>query len=130
MTPASRRQPPPSARPGTALLVANGCGILAAAVFAAVGVRRPAYVAAGEGATPLAQFWAGSSAVRTWALAGPLVVALARPGSPGRSALLTSAGLVQLGDAALGVQRRYLAMATLPAVVGALHLLSARLLCS
>lgn len=120
------RAPKPS-RAHTALLIANGIGIAAAAVFSAAGARRPGYVTA-EPATPAATFWAVSSAVRTWALAGPLLLALVRSDSAARSGLLVTAGLVQLGDAGLGVWQRNPAMATAPALMGAVHLLSARAL--
>ena len=112
----------------TTLLVANGIGAVAAAVFATVGLRRPDYVVPAGQVTPVAEFWVASSAVRTWALAGPLVVALARPGSKARSGLLVASGLVQLGDAALGVRQRNFAMTTAPAIMGVVHLLSARVL--
>lgn len=112
----------------TALLIVNGVGICATAVFAAVGVRRPGYVVPAERVTPLAEFWTASSAVRTWALAGPLVVALTRPGSGSRSGLLVAAGLVQLGDAVLGVRQRNPGMTAAPAIMGAVHLVSARAL--
>jgi len=88
--------------------------VVAAAVFAAAGVRRPGYVVTGGQATPLAHFWATSSAVRTWALAGTLIPALARSDSRDRSVLLVTAGLVQLGDAALGVGQHDPAMTTAP----------------
>ncbi len=115
-------------RARVALLVANGMGIVAAAVFAAEGFRRPNYVVPTEPVTPLAEFWAASSAVRTCALAGPLVVALARRASGACSGLLVAAGLVQLGDAALGVRQRNLAMTGAPAIMGVVHLVSARVL--
>ncbi len=115
-------------RTGTALLLLNSAGVLAAAAFSVAGVHRPGYVAPTEPVTPLAAFWTTSSAVRTWALTGPLLVALSRPDSGSRSALLVVAGLAQLGDAVLGVRRRDPAMATAPAIMGAVHLLSARAL--
>ncbi len=117
-----------SRRSATALLLLNGVGIIAAGAFATAGVRRPGYIAAGEPVTPLAQFWSASSGVRTWALAVPLLLALIRPAAPSRPGLLVAAGLVQLGDAALGMQRRDAAMTAAPAVMGAVHLVSARVL--
>lgn len=78
-----------------------------------------------EPVTALAMFWTTSSAVRTWALAGPLLVALRRSDSGSRSSLLVVAGLTQLGDAVLGVRRRDPAMSAAPAVMGVVHLLSA-----
>ncbi len=103
-------------------------GVVAAAAFAAVGLRRPGYVVPAERVTPLAQFWAESSAVRTLALAGPLLIALTRPASGARSEMLVVAGLVQLGDAALGLRQRNSAMTMAPAIMGAVHLVSARVL--
>ncbi len=117
-----------SSRARTALLIANGLGAVAAAAFAAVGVRQPGYVDSAERVTPLAEFWTASSAVRTWALAGPLVFALTRPDSGSRSGLLLAAGLVQCGDAALGVRKRNPGMTVAPAIMGAVHLVSARVL--
>jgi len=111
-----------------ALLIANGLGVVAAAVFAALGVRRPGYVVPAERVTPLAEFWTASSAVRTWALTGPLLAALTRPNSGSRSGLLLAAGLVQCGDAALGVRHRNPGMTVAPAIMGAVHLVSARVL--
>lgn len=122
------RQPVTDRRTETVLLVVNGVGVVAAAAFSAVGVHRPGYVSHAEPVTPLATFWTTSSAVRTWALAGPLLIALRRSDSGSRSALLVVAGLTQLGDAVLGVRRRDPAMSTAPAVMGVVHLLSARAL--
>lgn len=109
------------------LLVANSVGAVASAVLAAVGVARPAYVAPGTPSSPLTQFWAAASAARTWAITGPLLVGMARRGRPSRQ-LLVAAGTVQLLDSALGVQRRDPRMALLPAVMGVVHLVSARVL--
>ena len=117
-----------SSRTRKALLIANGLGVAAAAAVAAVGVRQPGYADSAERVTPLAEFWTASSAVRTWALAGPLLFALTRPDSGSRSGLLLAAGLVQCGDAALGVRQRNLAMTVAPAIMGTVHLFSARVL--
>lgn len=108
------------------VLVVNAAGAVASAAFAARGVRRPDYVRPGEVPGPLTEFWAASSAVRTWALAGTLLAGL----TTGRQApaLLTVAGLVQLGDSGLGVWQRKADMAVAPAVMGLVHLASARLL--
>ena len=112
-----------------AVLVANGAGAAAAAIFAAVGLARPSYVQAGAASGSLTEFWAASSAVRTWAITIPLLAGLA---TTGRAApqLLTVAGLVQLGDAALGIWQRKPDMTVAPAAMGLLHLTSARLLSS
>lgn len=115
-------------RARTALLIAIGVGIVAATVFAAVGVYRPGYVVPVREGDTLAQFWTASSAVRTWALAAPLVVALTRRDSGSRSGSLVASGLVQCGDAALGVRQRNPGMAVAPAIMGAVHLISARVL--
>ncbi len=116
-----------SGRTRSAVLAVNAVGVTAAAVFAAVGVRRPGHVQPGSVTSPLTGFWAGSSAVRTWAVTGPLLVGILRGG---RSApqLLVVAGLVQVGDAALGVRQHNRPMTVLPAVMGVIHLASARVL--
>jgi len=108
------------------LLAVNAVGSAAAAVFAAVGVRRPGYGQPGSVTTPLTGFWVASSAVRTWAVAAPLLVETLRGGRPAPQ-LLVVAGLVQLGDAALGVRQHNPRMTALPAVMGLVHLASARL---
>ena len=105
----------------------NGAGIAAAAAFGARGVRQPSYVRPSEPVTQLAHFWAASSAVRTWALAAPLLVALGRRPAE-RADLLVVAGLVPCGDAALGARQRNRAMAVAPAIMGVVHLVSARVL--
>ena len=86
---------------------------------------RPDYVRPGSAVTPLARFWSASSAVRTMAVAGPLLQALfgRRAEVP---ALLTVPGLIQLGGSALGPWQRNPDMATAPAILGAEHLVSAR----
>lgn len=108
------------------MLAANAAGMLGSSVFAGVGLARPAYAAEGQPVTPLVRFWAASSAVRTFAVGGPLLVALARRTDDAASALLTVAGLVQLGDAAIGVWQRNRGMTVVPAVVGVAHLATAR----
>jgi hypothetical protein len=59
------------------VLVANGVGAAAAAGFAAVGLGRPSYVEAGSSSGSLSEFWAASSALRTWAITVPLLSELA-----------------------------------------------------
>ena len=107
------------------MLVVNGLGAAGSAVLGVVGVVRPDYVRPGSAATPLTRFWSASSAVRTAAVAVPLLQALARRRAEA-PALLTVAGLVQLGDSALGLWQRKPNMATAPAVMGVVHLISAR----
>ena len=115
-----------STGPRRALLIINGAGAAAAAVFAAAGLARPAYGQAGTPPDSLAEFWAASSAVRTWAITVPLLGGLLT----GRPAphLLTVAGLVQLGDSALGIRQRNPRMTLAPAAMGLVHLASARIL--
>ena len=72
----------------------------------------------------LVRYWSASSAVRTWALTGYLGWAATRGKQPSAE-LLTVAGLIQLGDAALGVWQRNPRMATLPALMGVVHLAGA-----
>ena len=115
-----------SARGRRALLAANAAGVGAAAVFAGVGIARPTFVESGSDPTPPTGFWAASSAVRTWAVAVPLLVGLAREAGPD-PALLVVAGWIQIGDSALGLHRRDPRMTIAPAVMGAVHLLSARI---
>ncbi len=108
-----------------ALLVVNAVGASASTVFSVLGLARPSYVQQGSTSSPLAQFWAASSAVRTWAVTGPLLAQIARGKRP-TPELLVAAGIVQLLDAGLGVWQRKPAMAVLPAVMGLTHLASAR----
>jgi hypothetical protein len=77
--------------------------------------------------SPPAQFWAASSAVRTWAVTVPLLAALAQQGRPAPQ-LLVVAGLIQLGDSALGAWQRKPDMTVAPALMGLIHLSSARVL--
>ena len=109
------------------LLAVNAVGAAAAAVFATVGVVRPAFARPDVPVSPLARFWAASSAIRTWALIGPLLAGMARR-TPPSAELLRAAGLVQLLDAGLGVQQRNPPMTVLPAVMGTVHLISANIL--
>ena len=109
------------------MLAVNGVGVTAAAVFAAAGVRRPGHVQPGSVTSPLTGFWAGSSAVRTWAVSVPLLAGILHSGRPAPQ-LLVVAGLIQLGDAALGVRQHNPPMTVLPAVMGLIHLASARVL--
>ncbi len=98
-------------------------------MFAVVGLVRPGYVQPGSSVSPLAKFWAATSAGRTWAIAGPLLVGIVREGRPAPE-LLVAAGIVQLMDAGLGVWQRNLPMAVLPAAMGLVHLATARVLSS
>lgn len=109
------------------MLAANAVGASASAVFAAVGLVRPGYVQPGSRTSPLAEFWAASSAVRTWAVTGSLLAGIVRGGRPAPQ-LLVAAGVVQLMDAGLGVWQRNPPMAVLPAAMGLVHLASARVL--
>jgi hypothetical protein len=110
-----------------ALLALNIAGAAAAAGFAARGVGAPGFVRPDEAVTPLARFWATSSAVRTWSTTVPLIAALAS-GHRAAPALLAVAGAVQLGDSALGVWQRKADMTAAPAVMGTVHLMSAHAL--
>jgi hypothetical protein len=114
-----------SDRPRSAVLVVNGLGTAAAAAFAAAGLARPDYARPATSVSSLTRFWSAASAVRTWSLSAPLLIALMRER---RSApeLLRVAGLVQLGDSALGIWQRNPRMAIFPAAMGLVHLTSAR----
>lgn len=105
------------------VVAVNAVGAAAAAVFAAVGVVRPDFARPGSTPGALTGFWAASSAVRTWAVTVPLLVGIVRDGRPARP-LLVVAGLVQLGDAALGVEQHNPRMTVLPAAMGLVHLVS------
>lgn len=113
-----------SLRTKHALLAVNFVGAAAAAVFAARGMARPGYVQPTAPMNSVARFWAASSAVRTWAIAVPLLGGLVRPG-PLPYQLLTVAGLVQLSDATLGIWQRKLDMTLAPAAMGLIHVVSA-----
>ena len=120
---------PAGTRTRTALLLVNGAGALVATGFAVAGLARPSVAGPGSDGPPsrLTGFWAASSAVRTVAITGPLLAGLVarRAASPH---LLTAAGIVQLGDAALGLRQRNAFMAIAPAVMGGIHLATARAL--
>ena len=109
------------------MLAVNGLGIAAAAAFAAIGVAHPDHVRPAASVRSPARFWSAASAVRTWSLAAPLLLALVRDRRAAPE-LLTVAGLVQLGDCALGIRQRDPRMAVLPAAMGLVHLRSARVL--
>ena len=113
-----------SNRTAKALRVLNGTGLVVASGFAAVGTIRPAMARGGTSPESSTEFWAGSSGVRTFAITLPLLASLVR-GRPD-SGLLVAAGLVQVGDAVLGLRERNAAMALLPALMGAVHLITAR----
>lgn len=114
-------------RAHTALLVLNGVGAVVATGFGAAGVARPSIAEPGSAAstTSVTRLWAASSGVRTWAITGPFLVVLLtrRDLSP---QLVAAAGLVQLGDAALGLRQRNVFMAVAPAVMGVIHLVTAQ----
>ena len=102
----------------------NGAGVVAAAAFAGIGLVRRGFANPKASEVALAKYWSASSAVRTWALTCCLGWAAARSKHPSAE-LLAVAGLVQLGDAALGSWQRNPRMATLPALMGVVHLASA-----
>lgn len=107
------------------LLALNAVGAAAALGFAVRGLYSPDYIQPAQTTTPLTSFWAASSAVRTCAVTAPLLASvLLRQGAAPE--MLAVAGLIQLGDSALGVWQRKPAMTLAPAVMGALHLASAR----
>lgn len=106
------------------LIALNAAGAAAAAAFAALGAARPDYIDRDKGPNAPAGFWAASSAVRTWAITIPLLAALLRHErlSP---ELLAIAGLVQLGDSALGIRQHNPRMTLAPALMGIVHLATA-----
>ena len=114
-------------RARSAALVVNGLGVAAAAAFATTGLARPDFPRPAESVSSLTRFWSAAAAVRTWSLAAPLLIALVRTRRPAPE-LLTVAGLVQLGDSALGIWQRNPRMAVFPAAMGLVHLTSARCL--
>lgn len=107
----------------------NGAGALIATGFAAAGLAKPSIAEPRSGAevTTLTRFWAASSAIRTVAITGPLLTSLLthRGASP---QLVSAAGIVQLGDAVLGLRQRNTFMTLAPAAMGAIHLITARAL--
>lgn len=111
------------------LLVLNGVGALIATGFAGAGLARPLIAEPNSDAriTTVTEFWAASSAIRTWAITGPLLAALLTRRGPSPQ-LVTAAGIVQLGDAALGLRQRNTFMTVAPALMGVIHLVSARVL--
>lgn len=121
-----RTETTPSPTAGARALVAlNAAGILAATAFAAIGAARPGYVDREAASSPPIEFWTASSAIRTWAITIPLLGTLVRHGrlSP---ELLAVAGLVQFGDSALGIRQRNPQMTLASALMGVVHLATAR----
>lgn len=121
---------PAAAAVPRALVLANAVVAGVSAGLAVLGSVRPGYVepaGSDRRSSPdrLTRFWSVASAIRTLAIVGPLLGRAVTQQSP-NSDLLAVAGLVQLGDAALGVVRRDPGMTVLPALAGTLHLLSAR----
>ncbi len=110
-----------------AVTFVNAAGVVAAATFATTGLARPNYIDDQIATTPLTQFWAASSAVRSWAVATIFFGSIVRGPSPSAETLAL-AGLVQLGDSALGVWQHNRRMTIAPALMGAAHLASALLL--
>ena len=106
------------------LIAVNAAGAAAAAAFAALGAARPGYIDPEKGPNSTAGFWAASSAVRTWAITIPLLAALIRQRRPGPE-LLMVAGLVQLGDSALGIRQHNPRMTLAPGLMGIVHLATA-----
>ena len=107
----------------TALNVVALCG---AVVFAAAGVARPSLVHAGSSSPrDLGRVWAAASALRT---AGIVLTSLwlLRRRHPAATLALTVAGSMQLGDSLLGVWQRNLPMSIASAMMGTLHLVTAR----
>lgn len=113
----------------TTLLVVNGVGALIAAGFAGAGLLRPSIAEPRSPAetNTVTGFWAASSAIRTWAITGPLLAALLTDRRPSPQ-IITAAGIVQLGDAALGLRQRNAFMTIAPAAMGVIHLITARVL--
>lgn len=112
-----------------ALLAVNGVGALIATGFAGAGLARPSIAEPKSDAEPnaLTAYWAASSAIRTWAITGPFLVALLTRGGPSPQ-LVTAAGIVQLGDGMLGIRQRNTAMTIAPTMMGVIHLITARVL--
>ena len=100
-------------------------GVVAATLFALAGLSRPGMFPTGATPDSATRFWAASSAVRTWAVTGPLLAAVAtrRPVPP---ELLRAAAFVQLGDAVVGIWQRNPSMTVAPAAMAWWHLRSAR----
>lgn len=121
------KRAPLAASTKRSLFLLNAVGATISAAFAARGVIRPEYVQPTQAGSPLASFWAASSAVRSWAITVPLVGSLAVTGRAAPQ-LFAAAGLAQLGDSALGIWQRKIDMAVVPAAMGLVHLASARLL--
>ena len=119
----------PGRRRRATLLLLNGAGALIAAGFAGAGLARPSIAEPKSDAGPntVSQFWAASSAIRTWAITGPLLGSLLTQRGPSPQ-IVIAAGIVQLGDAALGMRQRNTFMTIAPGVMGVIHLITARVL--
>lgn len=60
-------------------------------------------------------------------MTGPLLASLLTRRGPSPQ-IVTAAGIIQLGDAALGLRQRNGFMAVAPAVMGVIHVVTARVL--
>ena len=123
--------PPQEQRPHRNHRLLRGVNALGAGVsagFAVTGLTRPGFVHGTTTDQPEARFWAASSAVRGWVIAGAVLYAVLGGEGARRHAptALNIAGLVQLGDSVLGVWQRKPDMTFAPALLAAIHLLSAR----
>ena len=105
----------------------NVAGLAVSAVFTVRGLRRPETAVPDGGAPEAADFWSEFAAARTLPLTGLLAVQLLRSNSStALPALLAVAGVAQLGDAVIGARRSNRPMTIAPALMGAVHLVSAR----
>lgn len=101
-----------------AALVSGGASVLGAA-------RPGLMLASGETVTPGADFYARVYAVRALPLSLAVIAALLTAPDDAAVALLIVAGIVQAGDAALGIMRRVPGMAIGAGVLTIIHLASA-----
>lgn len=103
----------------------NGAGLVASIVFGVRGLQRPSAALPGTETSSLAEFWSEFAAARTLPLAAITLFELSRPTTDVVRPLLVIAGLVQAGDAVIGVRRGNRPMTIAPAAMAAVHLFTA-----
>lgn len=110
----------------TTLVAANAAAALVAGASSVLGAARPGLMlASGETVTSGVDFYARVYAVRAIPLSIAVVAVLLVADAAAVVPLLAVAGVIQAGDAVLGVLRRVPGMAAGASVLAVVHLLSA-----
>ncbi|MEV0093285.1 hypothetical protein [Streptomyces sp. NPDC050738] len=109
------------------LTLANSAAALCSGLFSVAGALRPALpLGRGEQVTPAVDFYARAYAARALPLSlVALVMLTGGAGTTGAAAILIVLGAAQLGDLAIGAQRRIAGMAVCSGLGAVLHLATA-----